>query len=285
MYIIGMSNTLSFSIGNAKLSKAIGTFSLPAGHTCPFAKNCLSTVDRNTGKLMDGKHCQFRCFAASAEARLTNVRESRWNNYELLLKNETIQGMGQLIQDSLPAGIYIIRIHASGDFFSEKYFLAWLNVAINNPHIIFYAYTKATPFMVKYKKQIPHNFRITASKGGSCDHLIEKHKLRYAEVVLSVKEAEDKKLELDFDDSHAYGGNKSFALLIHGTQPEGTLASKAWQLIKKTIGGYSENNNHNIIHERKLIVHVNIKNNKTYIPIQTGKPVFTPYNRKFLIKS
>ena len=29
------------------------------------------------------------------------------------------------------------------------------------------------------------------------------------------------------DDSHAYKGDKSFALLLHGTQPKGTMAAKA----------------------------------------------------------
>ena len=51
--------------------------------------------------------------------------------------------------------------------------------------------------------------------------------LKYAKVVFSEEEAAELGLEIDHDDSHAYGGDKSFALLIHGTQPSDTMAAKA----------------------------------------------------------
>jgi len=46
-------------------------------------------------------------------------------------------------------------------------------------------------------------------------------------VVFSEEEAAKLGLEIDHDDSHAYKGDKSFALLLHGTQPKGTMAAKA----------------------------------------------------------
>lgn len=234
-------NKLFFSAGNAKLSTAIANFSLPAGHTCPFAKDCLSCSDRLTGKITDGKDAKFRCFAATSEARATTVRVARWNNFEALKKARSVERMGKLIQSSLPAGLDIIRIHVSGDFFSEIYFLAWLNVAKNNPHKTFYGYTKAIPFLVKYRRRIPKNFRLTASFGGKFDALIKIHKLRSAVVVFSVDEAKKMGLEIDHDDSRAIQGNKDFALLIHGTQIKGSAASIAWSnLIKAGIGGYSK---------------------------------------------
>lgn len=150
--------------------------------------------------------------------------------------------MADLIHRSLPIGITHVRIHVSGDFFNENYFKAWLNVAANNPKIVFYAYTKSLHFWVKHKKSIPKNFRLTASKGGKMDFLISEHRLKYAEVIFSEQEAIDKGLELDHDDSHAIEGKKPFGLLLHGTQPAGTDASKAWELIKKSIGGYSRKN-------------------------------------------
>ena len=59
---------LSFQKGNAKLTKEIRTFSLPAGYTCPGALNCLTMADRETGKMTHGPQQQFVCFAAQAEA-------------------------------------------------------------------------------------------------------------------------------------------------------------------------------------------------------------------------
>ncbi len=79
-----LNNKLTFGKGNAKLGTFIHTLSLPAGWSCPGAKDCLSKANRETGKLTDGKETVFRCFAASAEALRPNVRDSRWNNFELL---------------------------------------------------------------------------------------------------------------------------------------------------------------------------------------------------------
>lgn len=265
-------NTLKFGNGNAKLSTAIATFSLPAGHSCPFAKDCFSKADKLTGRITDGKHCQFRCFAATQEARHTSVRKSRWHNFDML-RSKSVEKMTELIQAALPKGYTYIRVHVSGDFFSEKYFLAWLNVALNNPLVTFYGYTKATPFLVKFKQYIPRNFRFTASKGGTCDKLISKHKLRSAEVVFSVKEAAAKGLEIDHDDSHAITADKSFALLLHGTQPAGTPAGEAWKKIQKSVGGYSDSDSKRakMVHQKKTVIYITFKDGELYLPQEVFK--------------
>ena len=263
-----MSDKLRFGMGNAKLSKSIATFSLPAGHSCPFAKECLSKTDKFTGKIIDGQHCKFRCFAASEEALFTTVRKSRWHNFDLLRSNSTESEAAKLIQRSLPYGSNIIRTHVSGDYYNEKYFLAWLNVALNNPFKIFYGYTKATPFMVKFKEFTPSNFRFTASKGGTCDNLIGKYRLKSAEVVFSVKEAKDKNLEIDHDDGLAISDNKkSFALLLHGTQPENSPASKALSALKSQgLGGYNKKSQEKFHIEKPMKIYVtalSVKSEKT----------------------
>lgn len=268
-----MKNKLTFGLGNAKLSKSIATFSLPAGHSCPFAKDCLSKANRLTGKVIDGKHCQFRCFAASQEALFPSVRRARWHNFDMLREYSTVPAMTGLIQKSLPWGINIVRTHVSGDYYHENYFLAWLNVAYNNPLVTFYGYTKATPFLAKFKKLLPNNFRFTASKGGTCDNLIAKHKLKFAEVVYSVKEAEEKGLEIDHDDSHAFGESGSFALLIHGTQPTGTKAAAAMSALRKEgINGYGKGNTFRkqVAFNRPVGMFVTVQNGKV---VFAKKPV------------
>ena len=259
---------LAFGFGNAKLSTAISTFSLPAGHSCPFAKDCMSRTNLLTGKVTDGPHCKFRCFAATSEARATNVRKQRWGNFTTLKKTNSIESMANLIQKSLPVGLAFVRIHVSGDFFSEKYFLAWLNVALNNPSVTFYGYTKATPFMVKYRKVIPSNLRLTASRGGTHDNLIGKYHLKSAEVVFSLDEAKQKGLEIDHDDSLAINGKKPFALLLHGAQPAKSAASRAWEIIKHTIGGYSKKNNARRIRtENSVPIKIKLKAGKLLVPV------------------
>lgn len=222
---------LKFQQGNAKLGKNIFTFSLPAGHACPFANECLSKADKLTGKLTDGPNTQFRCFAASAEAVYPNVRIARWHNFDLLKKLNSNESK-DLILASLPKKANIVRIHVSGDFFNESYFLAWLQVAKLRPTVLFYAYTKSLIYWVNYIKDIPTNLVLNASEGGKLDAQINLHGLKFAKVVYSPEQAEELGLLIDHTDEAAYKTKQSFALLIHGQQPKGSKASQSIKDLK-----------------------------------------------------
>ena len=231
---------LKFSQGNAKLGKDIFTFSIPAGYTCPFAKDCFSKADKETGKIQDGPSTEFRCYSASLESVYPVVRKQRWENFALL-KGLSCLEMADLIQASVPKKAQKVRIHVGGDFFSQSYFDAWMTVAKRLPNIIFYAYTKSLGFWVRRLDEIPANFVLTASKGGKMDALISAYGLRHCEVVYTEQEAIDKGLEIDHDDSHAYTQGPSFALLIHGVQPKGSKAAKAKSALKGK-GSYGKGN-------------------------------------------
>jgi hypothetical protein len=233
---------LNFQRGNAKLGTNISTFSLPAGHSCPFAKECRSKFELSIGKLVDGKlvdgkHCKFRCYAAMEE-RYPAVQKSRWHNFNIIKGIKSLDKTARIIFESIH-DTNRIRIHTSGDFFSETYFLAWLLVASKLPEIKFYSYTKAIPFLVDHKRFIPKNLTFTSSFGGTHDHLIKTHQLRFAEVVFSEAEAKEKGLKIDHDDSLAYSGKESFALLLHGVQPKKSLAATTWNKLNKSGHGYS----------------------------------------------
>jgi hypothetical protein len=262
---------LNFTFGNSKLINSIATFPLPAGHSCPFAKECLSRFDRASSKVIDGKHCRYRCFAATEE-RYPSVNALRWRNFEMLRSLSSVEKLANLINKSLPEA-RLVRIHPSGDFFTEKYFLAWLNVAMNHSLTTFYAYTKALPFWVKYRSWLPKNFKLVASYGGTHDHLIACHRLRSTRVVFSEQEAADLGLELDNNDSLAFGGSKNFALLLHGAQPEGSEAGKAWYKLMKAGKGYSPKKKHQLTPASLLKIHVTLKQGKIYLPqeVLTGR--------------
>jgi hypothetical protein len=233
---------LRFGRGNSKFGTEIFTFSLPAGWTCPGARECLARVDRESGKLTDGKETLFRCFAASMEARMGSVRKSRWNNFDLL-KGKSESEMAGLILESLPFDAKLVRVHVSGDFFNDAYFKAWMSVALERPDTVFYAYTKSIKTWIENRDLVPANFKLTASFGGKDDQLISQYGLKRAFVVFSVEQAEKLGLEIDHDDSHAYGSERSFALLLHGTQPKDSVAAKALSALKaQGFTGYSKKN-------------------------------------------
>ena len=235
-----MKNLLKFGNPNDKLKKMVKrlgvtlkTFTLPAGHTCPGAKDCLSRADRVTGKIKDGPDTEFRCFAASAEAVYPSLRNMVWHNFELIkdaLKNG-VDDLANLSCESLPKKYDVLRVHVGGDYFSEKYLQAWIEVAKRNPDKVFYSYSKSLHFMKKYA--LPSNLVLTASRGGKYDELIDLHGWKEALVVYSKQEAIDKGLEIDHDDSHAAYGDDNFALLLHGVQPKGSAAGEALKQIKK----------------------------------------------------
>lgn len=226
--------TLVFGKGNAKLKqKGLYTFSLPAGWTCPGARDCLSRANKETGKITDGPDTEFRCFSASDEARHKPARKSRWHNFDTL-KGKSRSEMVALILASLPKNVRIVRIHVAGDFFSLAYLDAWLDVARSRPDVLFYFYTKSIRHWLARLDQIGTGYTPgtlpnvvpTASYGGKDDHLIPVYRLRTALVVGRESQAEALGLEIDHDDSHAMRHGGDFALLIHGTQPPGSQASK-----------------------------------------------------------
>jgi hypothetical protein len=237
---------LKISGGNAKIEYP--SLSLPSGRSCPSALDCLAKVKIVDGKrkIFDGAVAKFRCFSATTEAVFRTVYEQREHNYNLLRECNTVEEMHNLLNDSIKDSYTPFRIHVGGDFFNQNYFDAWVKYAGENPHRIFYAYTKSIKYWVKRLKRIPNNLKLTASRGGRDDDLIRVHtKLKNmieAIVVSSEQEAREKNLEIDTDDSLAIRNTKSFALVIHGTQKQGSEQARIVEQNKRNkVHSYSKN--------------------------------------------
>jgi hypothetical protein len=228
--------TLRFSNDNKKLDKIndwyvprfgrmarVYSLSLPSGWTCPFAKDCLSKADRETGRITDGIEAHFRCFAASMESHNPAYRKKVWDNLTLIRKmgyEELVETIHASIEE-LPRSTNLMRQHVGGEFFNERYFRASMKVASMFPDILFYAYTKSLPYWIDNADLVPDNYSLIASRGGRYDELIDIHGLKCAEVVFTEEEAAEKGLEIDYKEELAIIGKESFALLAHGVQPKG----------------------------------------------------------------
>ena len=261
---------LEFSDANNKLKKLydvpelgewltndrqVYSLDLLSGWSCPFAHECLSKV-HETGeiskagnpkvKLREGKHTLFRCFSASQEALLPNVYSKRKRNYDAL-RDMHINDMIYHLDNDLPTDAGIVRNHVAGDFFNADYMQAWYNVAMLNPSILFYGYTKSLRYWQFHIKEYPilDNFILTASYGGRDDNLISEYGLRSAKVGFSESEANTLGLEISSAESHAARPdmrNQDFALLLHGVQPAGSEAAKAVSALKGK-GSYGRKEN------------------------------------------
>ena len=177
-------------------------WNIPTGTTCPYALECKVTVNRDTGKFDINKEGLYRCYAASSE-RFPGVRESRWKNFEYVKEGNI---------PVIPKDCKNIRIHASGDFFNQKYFDMWVELAIKNPAINFWAYTKSIQFWVNRLLDIPDNFILIASYGGKQDHLIKEHNLKHT-IVYKRKEDVPIGMPIDRNDDYARIPKVNFALL------------------------------------------------------------------------
>jgi hypothetical protein len=238
---------LNFSIGNGKLAKDTLIFNLPAGKTCPGAMFCKSfaVVDDNGKRtIQDGKHTEFRCFAASSEVQYDAVFNNRASNLQMIVDAIQHEIAADLINNSIQfyrtRKTTKVRIHESGDFFSGAYLDAWIEVAQRNPDLKFYCYSKSLQLFLHFN--LPSNFYMTASYGGKYDYLIDEGYFpRYSKVVMNDDDAARLGLEVDHDDSHCFG-DKPFALLVHGTQPKGSTWGAAIRERRKNnqFGGYSK---------------------------------------------
>ncbi len=75
----------------------------------------------------------------------------------------------------LDGGCAAVRIHDSGDFFSEQYLDAWTSIAEAVPDVLFYAYTKEVTLLKAHMSTgwFPDNLLICFSLGGKQDHLLD----------------------------------------------------------------------------------------------------------------
>ena len=188
---------MGFTKKTTYYSGIVYEWNLPTGWTCPSAKECLVKVDKLTGK-MDNKSNAYKCYSASAE-RFPGVRTSRWNNLE--------QSKDSL--PPLPKKCKSVRIHASGDFYSQAYFDKWISYCNENKDVEFWAYTKSLNYWVRRINDIPENLTLTASWGGKHDNLITEHNLKSAMVIAEMKY--DK--PIDYNDDEARKKDVSFYLL------------------------------------------------------------------------
>lgn len=171
--------TLKFSLRNKKLmalgkriDKRVVSFDLLAGLTCPQANICHAWVNAN-GKISRGKHANVLCFAAKVEAVYTNSYKAHKYNtamVQTLLVRGGYRLLANVLIDQITSKHYqVVRIHSSGDFYSDSYYQAWVTVANVLPDVMFFGYTKTEHVLDTNR---PDNFKLVYSQGGKLDEFI-----------------------------------------------------------------------------------------------------------------
>lgn len=141
IYITGLGfiNPLRMSTGNKKIVDTL-IFNMPAGKngTC-------------------GQTCQG-CYALKASRLYPNVKVQREHN-KYLFDNHKDTLLTLLLTQLHYSDLQVVRVHESGDFFSQEYLNFWIDIASLLPDKLFYAYTKT----VNLFGNVPDNFNIINS--------------------------------------------------------------------------------------------------------------------------
>lgn len=184
---------------NTKMKKAslkTWNFDVPAIKTCPFADKCKSY-----------------CYATKGFYKMPIVSRKHNLNFDATKRPYFINLMNCEIGELKKKNkIDALRIHSSGDFYSQSYLDTWIKIIESNPDIIFYAYTKSLPYFEKYSYglNLPENFKVIFSEGGKFDHLIDAHNLRKVSVGDSYS---SNALTSDSDDSVILFSNENIELI------------------------------------------------------------------------
>lgn len=153
-----------------KTSKLTGlrvyNFGIPAfqdedgKRTCPFAGAC----------------AKF-CYAQKGAYVWSNVSPAFQFRY---LATKCDSFVDKMTAELIKKRVDILRVHDSGDYYSKKYIDKWLTIAKRLPNVRFYSYTKSIPLFLDL--DIPDNYDIIFSEGGTRDDLINYHHHRHARI-------------------------------------------------------------------------------------------------------
>lgn len=176
--------------------------------------------------------CAKGCYALAGAYRFSNVAQAFERRLTITQSEDFVRIM---LQDIDKNRAERIRIHDSGDFYSEEYLDKWLEIVRARPNVQFYAYTKMVSLFKRRLKDIPSNFVVIFSFGGTEDKLIDVSKDRHSLVFTSLKELKSRGYaNASEQDDIALGKNPKIGLVYHGTKNiENTDWNKVLELKRK----------------------------------------------------
>lgn len=111
-------------LGNHKLGNNIHHWSLRSGPDCP-------------GKT---ELCSSFCYAKRGSFQHKNVQQAHMVNRAF---SDSPHFVSWLSLEMARHNVKTLRVHADGDFYNSTYTKRWLKIFQDNPHIVFYFYTRS----------------------------------------------------------------------------------------------------------------------------------------------
>lgn len=197
-----------FLVRNSKIKKSAKrtfNFGIPAYQSATGLKTC-----PNAGA------CAKGCYALAGAYRFSNVAQAFERRLAATQSDLFIDAM---LSDIDKQKAERIRIHDSGDFYNEEYLDRWLKIMRARPNVEFYAYTKMISLFNRRKADLPKNFTLIYSFGGTEDKLIDVEKDRHSLVFETVAQLKAcGYADASNQDDVALGKNPKIGLVYHGTK-------------------------------------------------------------------
>ncbi len=111
-------------LGNSKLGPKVYTWSLPVIKTCPGASEA----------------CLAMCYAQTGFLAYPSVKLSYTRNLAASRRQDFVDRMSFHIREQL---VENLRLHVSGDFYSNAYIDKWREIMQRNPAVKFLAYSRS----------------------------------------------------------------------------------------------------------------------------------------------
>jgi hypothetical protein len=187
-----------------KLGLKIFNFSIPAYKSksgkvvCPFAESCVKYCYAQKGN--------YKRFPKVAEGMEERFLISKSLSFVALMDIEINKKKADAV-----------RIHDSGDFYNNEYIEKWVNIAMLNPNVNFYAYTKSIPLFKG--RNLPKNMDVIFSFGSKKDELIDVNNDRHARIFNNetelLKEGYVNASKIDYYATKFHSENKKVGLIYH----------------------------------------------------------------------
>lgn len=209
---------LKWSTNNSKLKKT-GTvsFNLPAFKSadgfqvCPKAGGC-ATV----------------CYARQGYYVMPQVAATREFNLKVV-RGSLKKFVKQAIDDLKTIKALTVRLHDSGDFFSQEYLDAWIKVIKRFPEKKFYAYTKSLHLDFS---AVPTNLQIIQSAGGLLDKSMDLTKSHSRIFASDSDRIAAGYIDGNVNDQPAIDGEIKIGLVYHGSKKLKTGQIRWLQAVK-----------------------------------------------------
>lgn len=182
--------------------------------------------------------CAIGCYARSGTYNFSNVKNAYENRLKLTQSDDFVNLMVaeirlKYIKSQVKGNKCLIRIHDSGDFYSDEYIFKWLNIIKQCIGVQFYAYTKmVTRFNeLQYSGHIPTNFRLIYSFGGTQDKYIDVENHIHSKVFETIEDlTKQGYIDGTQDDMiAALGKHNKIGLVYHGQK---SYKNTTWSKVK-----------------------------------------------------